>query len=84
MGWASDEVLDACTGAAGLEYDPVLGRQLFYQAEREFPGDARETWPSRLAMIGKQFGLRMTPTRLSAREAIATASRWVRAMPTTV
>ena len=73
MSWASDEVIDVCTGAAGLEYDPVLGKQLFYQAEQEFPGVADQTWQARLAMIGKQFGLRATPVQWSVREAIARA-----------
>ena len=73
MSWAGDEVLDRCTEAAGLEYDPVLGRRLIHQAEREIPGPPEETWAARLAMIGKAFGLRMTRVRWTVREAIATA-----------
>lgn len=73
MSWSGDEVLDRCTEAAGLEYDPVLGRRLIHQAEREIPGPPEETWTARLAMIGKAFGLRMTRVRWSPREAIAAA-----------
>lgn len=73
MSWATDDVLDACTEAAGLEYDPVLGRQLFYQSEREFPGSPDQAWLARLSMMGKHFGLRITPSQWTIREAIASA-----------
>jgi len=72
--WASDEVLDRCTEAAGLDYDPVLGRQLMGQAEREVPGPEDETWAPRLAIVGRRLGLRMTKVRWSVWEAIS-ASR---------
>ncbi len=70
---AGEEVLDLCTEATGLEYDPVLGKQLQYDAEREIPGPATETWPARLALMGKAFGLRISRVQLSVGEAIATA-----------
>lgn len=64
------EVLDHCTEVMGLEYDPVLGKQLLHQAEREFPGSGEQTWLQRLALIGESFGLRVAYVRLTVRAAI--------------
>ena len=68
------EALEMAAEASGVEWDPLVAKQVLVQAGRTFPGDRPVAWRERLVRAGKDLGLRVTAFRGSVREAGATAS----------